>query len=146
MKTTITESPRRRRAVATAEFLPEIPAELQEHAAVFYRQNQASNAAKRLADAARKALYAGMKDAGLDSFEFPANIDGRGLFLQAVLETPLSTVVDVARLRKEVSDEQFLQIVSASLKAVETVAGREVLTRCSSTVSGTENVKVGPKK
>lgn len=138
--------PVRKRAIQTATEKVEIPNELKKLAVDFYTNNKVSNAAKGKADKARKALYAGMKEGALLSFDFLTNVDGAELLLEAKVGAKEETYVDITELAGLVKSDVLLQIVSASLKAVEEHAGKEVLARCTHVRKCAENVSVGPKK
>ena len=108
--------------------------------------NKEMNAAKRKSDATRKQLYKEMKDHGLESFDFETTIDGEKFRLTSEIGSRNITVIDVNALRSIVDDDTFMKICSASQKSVVEHAGTEVLTRCSTSKRGSENVTVSPTK
>lgn len=119
---------------------------MQKKAAEFHRLNTKANECKRKADKARKDLYKEMKEHGLQTFDLITSIEGRDVSLEVKIGSSVSTVIDVAALRKIVSEEKFLQIISATKTNVEKYGGKDVSSRVSKTVTGTENVSVKAKK
>lgn len=119
---------------------------MKKFAAEFHRENVAANKAGNRAKKARAALYALMKSEGVKSFDLTTNVEGRDLSLGVEVSASERTLINVAELRRIVSEEQFLQAISATKTAVEEVAGKDVAMRVSYTETGTENVSVKPKK
>lgn len=137
---------RKRRGVAPSN-PTEVPTELSTLAVEYYTNNKLANACKGKAEKAREKLYGGMKDAGIATFDLQTNVDGKPLLLEAsVAPGAEKREVDIAKLRKLVSEEDFAAIVSATVGKVEEIAGKDVLARCTTTVAGKENVTVKPKK
>ena len=136
---------RKPRALAVGK-TNEVTPSMNENAATYYRENKAMNAAKSNGEKARKALYAEMASAGLKTFDLNTNIEGKDIILTAEVGSRPTTSIDVAALRRIVTEEQFDKIVSASQGKVVTVAGRDVAVRCSIAGTSTENVSVKPKK
>jgi sorbitol-specific phosphotransferase system component IIBC len=110
---------------------------------VIHSENKQMNEHKKLHDTARKSLYKEMKDAKLAEVEVGQD-DGTTLI--AMILAPERTTIDVAKLKKLVTDEQFMQIVSATQASINKVVGSSVLNQCSTTSKGTENVVVKVKK
>jgi hypothetical protein len=138
---------RKARGVAPQVAPTETPLELQTLAVEHYTNNSQMNACKGRAEKARKLLFAKMTDSGIKSFDLATNIDGKPVLLEAIVAPSNSrTTVDIDKLRKTVSAEDFYAIVSATAKAVVDVAGKDVLARCSTIEPGTNNVTVKPKK
>ena len=127
----------------TAQALPE---DLLELVRATYKANVAKNAAGREEEKARKALYARMKEVKLTACQTVAVVDGKRINLTAEISTPERVAVDVNLLRRLVTEEQFLKIVSASQTSVKEEVGDAVLRQCSVTTTGTENVSVKPTK
>lgn len=140
-------TPARRRAPVAPQTAPGVPAEIQKLAAEYFSANVEANAFKAKADKARKALLKTMTEAGLTS----ADIDmlgtaGTMIPLQAVIATPDREEIDVALLRKQVTDDVFMKIVSATKTAVTEHAGSAVVTTCTVVSEGTTNVTVKVRK
>jgi hypothetical protein len=136
---------RKSRAIA-GEATTKVTPEMKQLAAEFHRENTASNAAKNKADKARKKLYAGMKAAGVKTFDLVTSIEGKDISLEATVEAKDSTYIDTAILASIVSKEQFEQIVTAAKGTVEKIAGTDVAVRASKTKTGSENVTIKVKK
>lgn len=119
----------------------------------YYRNNAACNAAKRLADSARKVLYSNMVSAQVASFEVELRNDEGVTVLVAELETPTREVMD-PRLLWEVlkadtdpkGREQFFDTVSATRQAVELHCSKAIAARIAVPSAGSENAVVRPKK
>lgn len=125
-----------------------VPEELLGLAKEFYFANEEANAAGNKAKKARAALFSGMKDAGLTSFDVPASSGGATITLVAVVgEGRATTPVDVEKLRKLLNDDKkFMEIVSATKKAVVTHCGTAVADRVCLSEPGAETVTVKIKK
>jgi hypothetical protein len=108
----------------------------------FFTDNKTANSARGRADKARKALYAAMKAAGVKSFSFPNNIDQKDVTLDVAIEIPQGSFIHVPTLLELVGQEKFLEIVTASQKAVDDAVGKNISVQCLRTGPGTENVKV----
>jgi len=125
----------------------EAPLELRRLAADHYRANEEANAAANVAKKARSALYAGMKEKGLTDFSFATTIHGNRINLTSKIDAGRSsTVIDVEKLSKLVDAETFLKVVSATVTAVTTHCGTEIVRQCGEVKVGTENVSVKPTK
>lgn len=106
-----------------------------------------ANAFKAKAEKEREALLKAMVGAGLKSADIDAlGTEGAMLPLQAVVATPDREEIDVVALRKQVTDETFMKIVSATKKAVTEHAGSAVVTTCTVVSAGTTNVTVKVRK
>jgi len=116
---------------------------MNELAVTTFVQNQLQNAHKRSYDKARKELLGQMKDADIPTFrtEYRGD-DGKTIMLVAEVSTPTGQAVDVAKLQKLVTKDQFLAIVEASQKAVTDIVGTATLAQCLIPTTGTENVSV----
>lgn len=140
--------------MATEDVQVEVPTHLTQLAVTFYTKNAEMNAAKKVAEKARKELYGGMKEVGLLKFDLETNIDGKPFILDAEVGTGNDrTVIDVEKLFKRYEDgklsrENLISMLSATKKAVEegNGGGKELLAQVSHTESGTENVSVKPRK
>lgn len=145
-----TKATRKRKPRAIAEEkttkATKISQTMQTNAVTFYSRNKEVNAAKVQADKARKELYSEMKESGIDTFDLKTNIEGEEIIITASIGSRSTTAIDVAALRRIVTEEQFEKIVSASKSKVEAVAGKDVAVRCSIAGSTSENVSVKPKK
>jgi hypothetical protein len=121
--------------------------ELKKLAAEHFRQNNIANAAKNAADKARTALYGGMKNDGVSSFDFDTTIDGKKVSLtSAIAPGRNTTVIDVVKLRKQGDEETFLKTVTATVGKVTEFYGSQVVAQCGTVVAGAENVSVKPTK
>ncbi len=146
MSSTATRS---KRALTTKK--AELSATLQAKAIEFFTQNKAMNAAKKIAEDARKSLYVGMKADGIKQATFPCTLtgkDGKAIetTLECVVAAPTGQVVDIVTLQKLVPMDTFLKIVSASQEAVKEHTSASVLAQCLVPAVGTENVKVAQAK
>jgi hypothetical protein len=83
-----------------------------------------------------------MKDLDLDEVVSDINVGGKKVPVRALIETPERTKIDVDKLSKLVPKTEFMQIVSATKKDVETIAGRTILAQVSTLEPGTENVSI----
>jgi hypothetical protein len=135
-----------KRAVALADSKSKITTEMKKLAVEFHLENQKANEHSLKADKAREKLYAAMKEAGITEFNAETTTEKGTLSLRAFLKTTVRKSIDVAKLVKLISHEQFMRCVSATQKAVTDVAGGEVATQASVEVPGTENVSVSPVK
>lgn len=118
-------------------------AEAEALAKKMFDANKAKNEANRIYEASRKELAKEMRRLGITQFRVAhQNSEGQAIMLESLLETPVREVIDIEALQKQVTAAQFLDIVTASKKAVEDKAGKTVLARCITTVAGTENVSV----
>ena len=117
-----------------------ISAELKSQARQVFVENREMNAHKREHDKARKALYKGMK--GADVTGFTIKVDDSKVKVEVV--KPDSSAIDVQRLNKLVTPEQFLRMVTISQAKVAEVVGTEILNQCLVVTpqGGIENVKV----
>lgn len=134
-------------ASAPAAKVVRVPTELRILAQSFYEANKTANLMAAQARKAKEELYARMKDAGLDQFDFPAEVDSGRVILHAeVGPGRASTHIDIMRLRQLVPEGIFLRTVSATCKDVESHCGGEVLSQVKRTEPGAETVSVAPKK
>lgn len=139
-------TPTRRRALVTAETKKKPSTALVALAAQVLAANTAMNDATTTHRKLRAKLLGEMRDAGFTHFDATTLIDGKQVSFDAVIAAPERAVIDVAKLRKLVSEDVFMQCVSASKQAVEQHAGGAVATQCSVLGRGEENVTVKPKK
>ena len=117
--------------------------QLNELAVRFYLLNKASNATKLEAEKTRKKLYLLMKEHKLTHLDLSyVNEEKVTMPLEAKIVTPTGQAVDVAKLQKLVTKDQFLSIVEASQKAVTDIVGTATLAQCLVPTTGTENVSV----
>lgn len=120
---------------------------MQRLAAEYFSANVEANAYKAKADKARKALLKTMTEANLTSADIEMlGTGGTMVPLQAVIATPDREEIDVALLRKQVKDDVFMKIVSATKTAVTEHAGSAVVTTCTVVSEGTTNVTVKVRK
>ena len=142
-----TATPIRRRAPVAPDTAPAVPVEVQRLAAEYFSANVEANAYKAKADKARKALLKTMTEANLTSADIEMlGTGGTMVPLQAVIATPDREEIDVALLRKQVKDDVFMKIVSATKTAVTEHAGSAVVTTCTVVSEGTTNVTVKVRK
>jgi hypothetical protein len=128
-----------------------IPTELTALAVEFHVQNGHANAASRKATAARKSLYGGMKTIGLTAFDVETNIDGKPVVLHAEIGSQTREGVDSAKLfalfeKGRISRKDFIEVISASKSAVETVLGKDIMAQVAIATQTEENVSVKPSK
>tara|TARA_R110000772_G_scaffold194030_1_gene304827 strand:- start:124 stop:555 length:432 start_codon:yes stop_codon:yes gene_type:complete len=116
--------------------------QIEELARETYKANLVKNAANTTHGKARKSLYAEMKAAGLKQFNTTAVVDGKRVNIDCGIKTPMGSVVDIEKLQKVVSPEQFLQIVSATQAAVKEHVGEAIFRECAISKEGIENVNV----
>lgn len=107
-----------------------------------FKQNNASNAAKREGDKAKKELNILMASASLEQFDL--QIDGQAC--EAVIEAAIGNAVDVKKLRSLVPEEVFFRIISATQSMVEAEVGKNVLMKCLVETTGEPSLKVRKKK
>ncbi len=136
-----------RRAVDMGQAVDNVEAELREMAIAAYKLNIMQNAAKKAYDKKRGELLAQMKNMKLKSKIFNnVDIDGHMVNLEASVDRPQQEKADIFALAKLVDNELFLQIVSATKKAVVDLAGTAVFEQIKVTSEGDENVSVKPLK
>jgi len=125
-----------------------VPAVLKKLAKEFYFSNKEANAAKKLADTARKSLFSGMKELGLKMFTTRVSTGRSTIALTSEIGTGRSTTeIDLAKLRKLVKDDEKLWgVVGISKKDIVDTFGTAVADQVCKSVDGKENVNVGPKK
>jgi hypothetical protein len=128
-----------------------IPAELTAFAVEFHVQNSRSNEASRKATSARKSLYGGMKNIGLNAFDIETNLDGKPVVLHAEIGSQSREGVDSTKLfalfeKGRIKREDFLAVISASKTAVETVLGKDIMAQVAVATQTEENVSVKPSK
>lgn len=116
--------------------------EMKRIAREFFRENAEANVAVRKAAATRKKLFASMKEAGIDRLGTSTG----GVAIEALIDAPTRSVVDVERLAKLVGPDAFLSCVSATSKAVTDTCGKAVLDQVTFQTQGTPNVSVKAKK
>jgi hypothetical protein len=114
-------------------------------ASAVYEFNKRMNDIKRQHDAARKKLFADMKESGLTSFEALVEIEGSPTTLSAVIESKSRSEIDIHKLARSVPMETFIECVTASVTTVEKVAGSAVASMCSIEGRTAENVTVKAK-
>lgn len=112
-----------------------------------YDHNVQANFHKRTSDKARKELYKGMKDNAVVAFDCKfKDTDDREILLHAMISAPTGNTVDVQKLRKLVTEEQFVKMASVTQAAIEEVVGTAILNQCLVPLVGTENVTVKAAK
>ena len=121
-----------------------IPDEVKALAKEFFQSNKEANEFSRKADAARKKLYAAMKNAKIGECEVEVKLDTQAsrTRLKCEVSAPERQEVDVAILQSISTPKEFLDMVSASQKAVKDALGDAKLRRCLISKPGTENVTV----
>jgi hypothetical protein len=143
---TAAKTTRRRGVAVEAPTASKITPEMKRLVVEFHTNNKAANAAAAKAEKAREALYKLMKDSGVEEFQTETTTEAGMLVLNSKLKTLTRKVIDVVELSKLVSTEMFIQIVSATQKAVTDKAGTDIAVRCSKDVQGTENVEIKAAK
>lgn len=132
---------------------PAIPAELKVLAKSQYEHHKAKLAADAISRAedeqfkrAKAALFAGMGERYIRGFFFKTELADGPVILEAKIGPGRATsMIDCAKLRARVSDKVFMRIVEATAKAVEELAGADILAECKVTIPGAETVTVKPK-
>lgn len=138
----ITGPTRRRLAISAAADI--VTDELLVQANAYYDSNKLANELAAKAEKARAELYAAMKARGVKTFDF---VSGKGAALEAMLTQSERTKINVRKLRAELkNDDALLDIVSATVKDVETHCGKAMVDLCGEIKKGDENVSVKPKK
>lgn len=125
-------------------------ATMRDNARTYYLKNRDANRAYSEANRARKALYAEMKDAGIDRFGLGVEVPEVGsVRVEAAVETPEQTVMDVRKLWDILEAgtdpkgfEKFMATVSATRARVEQLHGKDTASRLALHVPGTENAVV----
>ncbi len=141
----ITQSSRRKRGVQTETKITVTP-EMERLAVECHLENQAALLHGNKAKKAREALYAAMKGAGIKDFKTQTTTASGALVLESVIKQPKRDVINVEKLRKNTTPEQFMACISASKGAVESNVGSSVAVLCAEDVLGEENVTVKPAK
>ena len=148
MKTT-TEKPatrKRVRNISVEDNLTPVQ-KVQALAAEVFVANREMNEATKKYNASRLDLYAKMKELGLERLDTTAaSKDGIAIAVEAIIAAPVGQEVDVNKLQKIVSVEQFLAVVSASQKDVKEKLGEPILNQVLVATTGKETVKVAAKK
>jgi hypothetical protein len=146
---TTTSKPRTRRVGATSAAARAVPENIRNLMTETYLNNRAKNAATRAEEAARKNLLAAMDADGRSSAMVSVTVDDPAnpgktipVGLTAEVATPLTEVVDVHKLVKLVSLEDFLKVAKATKTDVEKMFGKAVFARCRIENKGETNVKV----
>jgi len=126
---------------------PKPSKEVQQLAREAFLENRKMNAAKAVYEKDRKALFLLMKEEKISSF----SIDGQNeknekVLLDVLIDTPTGQAVDIEKLFKLVSKEQFLKIVTATQKAVTDIVGGSILKQVLVDTKGTENVSIAARK
>lgn len=111
-----------------------------------YTENAKQNEHKRKHDSARKSLLGKLQEAEEVKVVAEVEVSRKKVTLVAQVATGTSQVVDVAKLKKLVSEEQFMRIVSATQKAIKEEVGESVMNKCLKTVKGSTNVSVKAAK
>lgn len=142
------QTPLKRRSLDTkaqqkAETSPEFKALAKE----FYLENKAMNAAKKKAEAARKKLFKGMREANITSFPFTIVTEsGKVSLVSAITSGRSSTVMDTEAIYRALDEKTFLKIATISKKSAQDECGTDFVEQYSSVQPGTPNVSVSPKK
>lgn len=101
-----------------------------ETAQAFYAANKSKNKASAAEGKAKKALHKDMIAGNVREFQFDAAFEGSTTPMKAVIDEDTVEVMDVAKLRQLVSDEDFMKIVSATKTAVTEIAGEHIVMQC----------------
>lgn len=96
----------------------------------YWVKNNAANAAKRSADAAKKLLNERMTAAGMKTLNQDIPAGEYPVAVVAKIAAGSRKVVDVSKLHKLVNNNQFMMIIEASQTAVTDIAGTNVLNAC----------------
>lgn len=109
-------------------------------AAKYFTTNAEANRYKGEAEKLREELLKGMEKCGMKTLSRAAL--PTGALLSVEICAPAREAIDVEELRKAVTDPVFMKCISASKKAVEDNAGKNIVARCAVTKTGDVNVTV----
>lgn len=113
------------------------PKHIQQLAAKTYALNALKNKSTNEYNAERKVLLQELlalreKQQPTD-FVFPVKVDNNPVTLVVGLEEGTKTTVDLQLLRKLVTDDEFMKIVSATVAAIKSVKGQTMVDRVTTT-------------
>ena len=123
-----------------------VSSELEAQAQRVFQLNKEMNASKAAYDKARADLLKQMDASQVNSFNMSTAYNGDTYSLTVGVSIPETTSIDVEALRKQVSEEEFMRIVSATKAKVVEVVGSAVSEACSTIGAGTRNVSVKSQK
>lgn len=142
-----TPTPRRSRvrSLDVTEVEQTVPGDIRKLMREVYTENKEMNAHKRKHDSARKELFKKMKENKAKYYKITTDLEGATKSLEADISAGDKSYIDISRLKKLVTEAQFMEIVSATQAAVKDVAGEAILAECLIVEkgAGTESVKVG---
>lgn len=107
-----------------------VTAKMLEDAQAFYEANKSKNKASSAETKAKNTLHKDMIRGSVSEFEFDATFEGSTTPMKAVIDEDTVEVMDVAKLRQLVSEEDFMKIVSATKTAVKDIAGEHIVMQC----------------
>jgi len=113
-----------------------------EEAQAYFIANKAKNAASVKEGKAKKALHKAMVGGEVSKFEFQGRYEGNVTPMVASVESSVVEAADVSLLRGLVSDETFMEIVSATKKAIIDHAGEHVYMNCAKEITKPAALKV----
>jgi len=134
----------KKRSLETNAASKEPTGEMKNLAVNFYQENQLSNEHGTNAKNIRKELFGKMLDVGIRAFSATMKVGHKSVDLNVEIgEARATTVVDMARLRKLVADdEKLLSLCTMTKTDVVKHFGSIVADTVSRQVKGTENVQV----
>ncbi len=151
--TTTASKPRTRRVGATSASAKAVPEEIRTLMTETYLNNRAKNTATKAEEKSRKDLLAAMDADKRGTAMVTVNLPDPAnpgktipVGLTAEVATPTTEQVDVLKLVKLVSLEDFLKVAKATKTDVEKMFGKAVFARCRITNKGTTNVSVSVTK
>lgn len=151
--TTTASKPRTRRVGATSSSAKAVPENIRTLMTETYLNNRVKNTATRAEAKARKDLLAAMDTDGRQTAMVTVNVEDPAnpgktipVGLTAEVATPITEQVDVVKLVKLVSLEDFLKVAKATKTDVEKMFGKAVFARCRIENKGDANVSVSLTK
>lgn len=108
----------------------------------FWKTNDASNAAARLAKAAKADLQKAMDEARIDNLTTVVQLDHKSVTVAAKIEEGETSFIDVALLKTLVDDATFMKIVKATKTDVVAHAGNNVAVMATKTKTKAADLSV----
>lgn len=121
--------------------------ELQQLMIDCHELNATANAAKNTYEKKRAMLLRRLTELNKSEHTVAFKKGSNTITLEALVSQSVRSTIDVEKLRKQVPDDAaFLQMISASITAVESVAGTNIANMCKTETRGDYNVSVKVKK
>jgi len=119
----------------------DLPVEITQLARAYHLENTEKNSWSSKANKTRKTLHGAMLDAKRKEAVVTTEIEGKSVTFDVKVAIPDVTHIDLAKLKELVGEEKFMEIVSATKKAIETHAGAAVFNQVSKVKKGTDKTK-----